>query len=212
MLLTTEELGLSERYNVAPSQVAPVVRMTKDGGRGLFMLRWGLIPSWAKDTKFGYKTINARAETVATQPAFRSAFKKRRCLVPVSGFYEWKTVPGSKTKQPYYISAADEEPLVFAGLWEWWRDPADESAEPIESFTIITTTPNELMGEIHNRMPVILSREDFGLWLDDANEGDEAVRGLLRTYPSELMMARKVSTLVNSPKNDSPECAQPIDG
>lgn len=221
MELTTPLLDLDERYNVAPTQRSPVVRadigadgtIGPGGPRALVTLRWGLIPSWAKDTKIGNTAINARAEGIESKPAFRSAFKRRRCIVPVSGFYEWKKT-GEKTKQPYYItSAADDELLAFAGLWEWWKPPADDAgvqAEPIESFTIITTTPNEVMANLHDRMPVILDRADFTRWLDPANTDTASLLSLLKPYPSELLRCWPVSTIVNAPKNDVPECVERV--
>lgn len=222
--LTTPPLVFEERYNIAPTQDAPVVRMGEaEGqaakGRRLDTLRWGLIPSWAKDESFGSKAINARAETVATSGAFRDSFKRRRCLVPVSGFYEWKKLDASgKRKQPYYITSSDGEPLMLAGLWSSWKG-AD--AKALETFTIITTTPNELMATLHDRMPVILGERDWGAWLDsDSGDGAASAAGaaepaggvesLLRPYPAELMMAYPVSTKVNSPRNDGPELIQTV--
>lgn len=214
---------IEARYNVAPTQAAPVVRATaaSDGssrhrgdvtGRTLGMLRWGLVPSWAKDIKIGNSLVNARAEGIEAKPSFRSAFKRRRCIVPVSGFYEWKRLD-EKRKQPYYItSAADDEPLAFAGLWEWWKPPegSDTGTEPIESFTIITTTPNEMMAALHDRMPVILHPADFAAWLDPANSDSASLLSLLRPYPSELMRCWPVSTRVNSPRFDDPACIEQV--
>jgi putative SOS response-associated peptidase YedK len=148
-----------QRYNIAPTQQVPIVRQ-KDKKLEMVLAKWGLIPSWAKDMKIGNQLINARADTVATKPSFRSAFKSRRCLIPADGFYEWrKTEDG---KQPFHIRMKDKEPFAFAGLWERWRP---EEGEPVESCTIITTDANELMGPIHNRMPVILAPEDYATWL-----------------------------------------------
>ncbi len=234
---------LPRRYNVAPSQSAPVVRAicedpgvrasdapagdaadeprgrvggrsdARSRGRGVSMMRWGLIPSWAKDASIGARTVNARCETLSEKPAFRAAFKKRRCLVPISGFYEWKVIEGAakgKAKQPYYITSSDGEPLVLAGLWESWRDPSADQAQSIESFTILTTSPNELMATFHDRMPVIIPREHFARWLDPANEDTASLADLFKPYPAELMMAMAVSTRVNSPKNDDALCIEPI--
>ena len=156
----------------------------------------------------GSSLINARAEGIEAKPAFRAAFKRRRCLVPASGFYEWKKLGGGDRKQPYYITAADEEPLAFAGVWEWWRSPEGEA---VESFAIITTTPNEMMAGLHDRMPVILDSADFAPWLDPAQEDQKRLLGLLRPYPAELMVSRPVSTRVNSPRNDDPACILPLD-
>jgi len=217
MELTTPPVDLPLRYNVAPTQPAPVVRhqgAEHGGPRALSMLRWGLVPSWAKDLKIGNAHINARAEGIEAKPAFRAAFKRRRCVVPVSGFYEWKKLDDGKSKQPYYITASDEEPLAFAGLWEFWKPPASEGGgvegEPIESFTIITTTPNEMMARLHDRMPVILDRANFGAWLDPANQDASGLLALLRPYPAELMMCHPVSTLVNSPRNDDAACIERV--
>ncbi len=203
--LTSAPMDLSPRYNIAPTQLAPVARQRPDGGRSLDMLRWGLVPSWASDPKIGNTMINARGETVATKPAFRTAFKRRRCIVPASGFYEWDKVAGGKIKQPYYITASDSGPLMLAGLWESWTSP---EGEIVRSYTIITTSPNEMMAKIHDRMPVILDEADFDRWLDPEREDASE---LIRSYPAELMLATPVSTLVNSPRNEDPSCIQPLD-
>ena len=198
---------LPRRYNVAPTQLAPVVRSGGGWARAGAMLRWGLIPPWADDPKIGNMLINARSETVATKPAFRKAFAERRCIIPVSGFYEWRKTPGSKTKQPYYIRASGEEPLLLAGLWEKWQPPGDAPA--VESFTIITTTTNELMAELHDRMPAILDPIGAKAWLDPG-AAPEMLAALLKPYPSELMMRVPVSSKVNSPKNEGPELLQEV--
>lgn len=212
--LMFEEFEIPVRHNVAPSQTAPIVRDVGKGGRRLDLMRWGLIPSWAKDESFRSKAINARAETVATAAAFRDSFKCRRCLVPVSGFYEWKKLDESgKRKQPYYITSSDGEPMMLAGLWSSWKRP---DAKALETFTIITTTPNELMAKLHDRMPVILGESDWDAWLDphlgegtaDPGGAMGAVESLLRPYAPELMMAWPVSMKVNSPKNDGQELIQ----
>jgi len=197
------ELDLKPRYNVAPTQMVPVIRLDQDCYRELAMLRWGLIPSWAKDDKIGYKTINARAETVATAPAFRAAFKKRRCLVPTSGFYEWKKLDDGN-KQPYLIGMRNGAPFSFASLWERW----DKGEAPVETFTIITGEPNSLAAEIHNRMPVILDPDDYDAWLMAA---DTAIpQAMLQPFPAQLMTAYPVSRRVNSPKNDDADLIAPI--
>ena len=166
-------------------------------------MRWGLIPSWAKDVRVGDRMINARAETIATKPAFRNAFRARRCLLPADGFYEWKrNGPGSG---PWYIRRKDQAPFAFAGLWEVWRTPLDD---PLESCTLITTTPNALLEPIHHRMPVILSSSAFTAWLDpDCRDGDALTR-LLVPCPPEEFEAVPVSTLVNNPRHDSEACRQ----
>ncbi|MBL8964833.1 MAG: SOS response-associated peptidase [Phycisphaeraceae bacterium] len=204
--LTTPPIEWPPRYNVAPSQVAPIVRDLDDDQREVALLRWGLVPPWADDLKFGFRTINARAETVATAPAFRSAFQRRRCIVPVSGYYEWKKIT-EKSKQPFYFTGTDGEPLMLAGLWESWRGKTDD-APAVETFTVITTTPNEAAAKVHDRMPVILDRESVDRWLDPHVPGPD-VLSLLRPSPPELLMPVPVSTLVNSPKNDVPNCIQP---
>jgi len=192
------EPDLKPRYNVAPTQMVPIVRLDPAGQREIAMLRWGLIPFWAKDDKIGYKTINARAETVATAPSFRAAFKKRRCLVPANGFYEWKKVEDG-SKQPYLIGVRDGSPFSFAGLWERW----DKGEAPVETFTIITGEPNSLVADLHNRMPVILDPDDYDAWLMAA---DTAIpQALLQPFPAQLMQAYPVSKRVNSPKNDTPD-------
>lgn len=195
---------LHPRYNVAPTQNIPIVR--EEGGNRRFALaRWGLIPLWAKDMKIGYHTINARAETVAEKPAFRNAFKHRRCLIPADGFYEWQAVPGSKVKQPWFIALQDREPMAFAGLWEKWRNP---EGEELESCSIIVTEANEIMRPIHDRMPVILAPGDWDAWLETEAKDVGGLQSLLKPYPAEGMAAWPVSTTVNSPKNDSAECME----
>jgi putative SOS response-associated peptidase YedK len=171
----------------------------------LARLRWGLIPSWAKDPAIGNRMINARAETVAEKPAFRAAFRRRRCLVVADGFYEWAR--GGKPRQPYFIRMHDDRPFAFAGLWESWQGP-DEG--PVESCTLLTTEPNELLEPIHNRMPLILGEDDYDQWLDPALQRPDALQPLLRPLPSDQMTAEKISTYVNSPANDDPRCIEPV--
>ena len=203
-----EEIDLPPRYNIAPSQpVAAILQLSDTNRRKLQWLRWGLIPSWAKDPAIGYKLINARAETASEKPSFRSAFKHRRCLIPSDGFYEWQRLEGSKTKkQPYYFSLKDNNPFAFAGLWERWENP---EGDIVETCTILTTEANELVSPIHDRMPVILHSKDYDLWLDPNFISSDSLQALLNPYPSEAMIAYPVSSKVNSPKNDSPECNQP---
>ena len=197
---------LTPRYNIAPSQQVAAIRLNLDASkRECVVLRWGLIPSWAKDPKIGNQCINAKAETVAEKPAFRAAFKKRRCLVIADGFYEWQLQ--GKQKQPMWIGLRDRRPFAFAGLWEHWS-PTD--GEPIESCTIITTQPNALMASIHNRMPVILDAKDYAAWLDPAFQHVDTLNTLLRPFPSEHMTAVPVSTLVNNPRHDAPQCLEPV--
>ena len=186
------------RFNVAPTQTLPViVRNTPDR---VAMMRWGLIPFWAKDASIGSKMINARAETVAEKPAFRRPLRSQRCLVPASGFFEWKREGDSKT--PHFIHLPGEPIFAFAGLYDTWRDPEGQT---VQSYTILTTEPNDLMADIHNRMPVILRREDEDDWLDPANTEPEHLLPLLRPYPASEMAAYPVSRMVNSPRNDAPD-------
>jgi putative SOS response-associated peptidase YedK len=162
------------RYNAAPTQRLPILRILPDRGPELIQLRWGLIPSWAKDTAIGAKMINARAETVVEKPAFRAAFKRRRCLVPMAGFYEWQKTPSGKV--PHFIQPLNAEMFAVAGLHEWW--PGKDGAEPVETFTIITTEANEMMAKLHDRMPVILEERDSEAWLDPKNENTEELQKL----------------------------------
>ena len=192
-------------YNIAPTQL--ILAVTNDGQRRAELMRWGLIPFWAKDIKIGYRMINAVGETAATKPAFRAAFKKRRCLVLADGFFEWRK--DGKEKIPTYIFLKSREPFAFAGLWETWKSPEGET---VKSCTIVTTKPNEFMEPIHNRMPVILSGETEALWLDPMTEEPDVLQPLIQPAPAELMESRIVSSLVNSPKNNSPECVVPITG
>lgn len=169
-------------------------------------LRWGLVPSWAKDWKLGAQCINARSETVATKPAFRAAWKKRRCLVPADGFYEWKRCGSGKV--PHDITMRDGEPFAFAGLWEIWRDPAQPDAPPVRTFSIITGPANELVAPIHDRMPVILPRDKYRCWLSSDTSLDECTN-MLQPFPAELMCARPISPRVNFPRNDDPSLLEP---
>jgi putative SOS response-associated peptidase YedK len=198
------EPELTPRYNIAPTQPVAAVRQVGKF-RELSLLRWGLVPSWSKDPKAGPPLINARAETIATKPAFRSAFKRRRCLIPADGFYEWQKTE-AKAKQPFHIRMKNEHPFAFAGLWEHWEG-GDSSA--IESCTIVTTTANDVLRSIHDRMPVILQEGDYDRWLDPKLEDVPTLERLLRPYPTDEMTAYPISTLVNSPRNESAECIEP---
>lgn len=198
---------LAPSYNVAPQSLQPVVRLDSEtGDRELTIMRWGLIPFFAKDAKIAYSTINARAETVATSPVFREPMKRRRCLVPATGFYEWQALD-KKSKQPWAIELADGNLFAFAGLWDRWKDKA--TGQPMEAYTIITTDPNELLKPIHNRMPVILSPQDYSRWLDPG-EPSQLPIDLLRPYPAEEMRAWKVSAAVGNVRNNSPELRLPV--
>jgi putative SOS response-associated peptidase YedK len=196
--------GMAPRYNIAPSQ--PVAVVPNDGQNRLDFYVWGLIPSWAKDPSIGSRMINARGETLVEKPSFRSAFRRRRCLIPADGFYEWRQNPGGKGKTPIYIKLKSGEPFAFAGLWENWNSPDGSN---ILSCTIITTTPNPLMEPIHNRMPVILPREAYDRWLEPGEVNPAQLQDLIRPYPAEAMTAYAVSTLVNRPENDLAACIQP---
>ena len=188
------------RFNIAPTQNVLTVQ-SDEGFNVAYPMRWGLIPSWAKDKSIGNRAINARGETLAERPMFRSALRRRRCLILADGFYEWTGT--GKARQPMRILLKTGEPFGFAGLWEDWTDPEDNRI--ITSCTIITTTPNDLMSSIHNRMPVILLPEHEDAWLNETNEDSAAMSELLLPYPADKMEAYPVSTLVNSPANDTPD-------
>jgi putative SOS response-associated peptidase YedK len=195
------------RFNIAPSQPVPVIRLAPDEPaprRELVWLRWGLIPSWAKDRTIGNRMINARAESVAEKPAFRAALRRRRCLVAADGFYEWQR--RGKQKQPYFVRIRDDRPFAFAGLWETWQGPDLSS---IESCTLLTTEANDLMRPIHDRMPVILAPDAYQPWLDPSVQNSEEILPLLKPFPSETMIAYPVGTLVNNPAHDDPQCIAP---
>ena len=192
---------LQPRFNIAPTQTIPIVRAGKDDAREYSMVRWGLVPSWAKDDRIGARMINARGETVAEKPSFRSAVKSRRCLIPADGFYEW--VRTESGKQPHFIHFADRRPFAFAGLWERWHKG---EGGPLDTCTIITTTPNELIADLHDRMPVILPPDRFEEWLEPAPLTPERLQEVLAPHPPEGMEAYPVSTYVNKPVNEGPEC------
>jgi putative SOS response-associated peptidase YedK len=198
--------GIRKRFNIAPTQAAPVIRVGRDGAREAAMLRWGLVPFWADNLAIGNKMINARSEGVATKPAFREAIRQRRCIVPASGFYEWRGAPGRK--QPFAITLPSRALFGFAGLWERWKPAA---GEPVETFTILTTDANEAVAKVHDRMPVILAQEAHETWLT----GEQAdALALLGPYAGAVEL-RAVGPLVSNPKNDVPEClddAQPAWG
>lgn len=199
-----ETPSLVPRYNVAPTQQIAVIRSeTETGRRRLGMLKWGLIPFWAKDVSIGSKMINARSETVAEKPAFRAAFKHRRCLIPADGFYEWKTEQG--IRQPFFVYMADGKPFAFAGLWEMWKDP---DGNPVESCTILTTDANALLLPIHDRMPAILSPEEYGEWLSRDIKDVSRLKALLHARAPEEMALRRANPKVNSPSYEGPECLQ----
>lgn len=196
------EATIEPNYNVAPTTDVFVV--LEDGGiRRLARHHWGLVPFWAKDPSVGNRMINARAEGLASKNAYRKAYRSRRCIVPVDGFYEWKKIPGQRTKQPYFIHRPDHEPMALAGLWEQWRAPgaeADES-EVLRSTTIVTTTPNEPMSAVHDRMPVILPANAWAEWLDPDNADVETLGRLLVPAPPEIISMHPVSTEVGNVRN-----------
>ncbi|WP_347321164.1 SOS response-associated peptidase [Rossellomorea sp. RS05] len=194
---------LEPRFNIAPSQ--EVFSIISDGKkRRGGTLRWGLVPHWAKEVKIGYKMINARAEGIEEKPSFREPFRKKRCLIIADGFYEWKQV--DDRKQPYRFVMKDGKPFAFAGLWETWK----KGDAPLHTCTIITTTPNALTEDVHERMPVILKRSDYARWLDPSNQAVDELKSLLVPYPAEEMELYAVSELVNSPKNDVADVLSPL--
>lgn len=198
-----ERPNLAARYNMAPTQDVPIVRRTRDGaGRELATVRWGLVPSWAKDLQAGNRMINARLEGIRTKPAFREAFLKRRCLVPADGFYEWRK--DGRDRQPWLVRLVGGGLFAFAGLWEVWRDPDGRS---VHSCTIVTGPANERVAPLHDRMPVILAPDDFGHWLEA--DPDEAAT-LLRPCPASWLECYPVSRRVGSPANDDPDLIRPL--
>lgn len=193
------------RFNIAPSQ--PILTLPNDGTNKATFYSWGLVPSWAKDPAIGHNLINARAETLGEKPAFRGAYKYHRCLIFSSGFFEWQAQPGTKGKLPYYIKMKSGKPFAFAGLWDTWQAP---DGSVMNSATIITTAPNELMAPIHTRMPVILPLDCYTQWIDPNPQPPSRFDSILSPYPAEEMEALPISRLVNSPDNDSPEVILPV--
>jgi putative SOS response-associated peptidase YedK len=194
---------MQPRYNIAPTQELPVI--VRNSPNAMALMQWGLIPSWSKEPKVSYSTINARAENLLKSSVYKKPFQSQRCLVPASGFFEWQQT--SAGKQPYYIHLQDTDLFAFAGLYDIWRD---KKGQELHSYTIITTTPNDLVAPVHNRMPVILRRDDEDAWLDQ--DADPArLLSLLTPYPAAEMRAYRVSTWVNSPSNDSPEALEPLE-
>ena len=193
---------LQARYNIAPRQPVAAVRLDPKGQRELVFLRWGLVPAWADDPTIGYKMINARGETAATKPSFRQAFRTRRCLIPADGFYEWRK--SGRLKQPYHITLGADELFAFAGLWERWQ----RNGEPLETCTLLTTTANDELKPIHDRMPVILRPDAYAAWLDPQAAAD-ALAALIQPLPSGLLKLRPVSSFVNSPGHEGPQCLAP---
>jgi putative SOS response-associated peptidase YedK len=218
------EALLERSYNVAPTN--DVYAVTATGGvRKVEAFHWGLVPSWAKDPKVGSKMINARAEGIESKNAYRASFKRRRCIIPADGFYEWEKRPGVKRKQPHFIHRPDGEPLAFAGLWEVWRGPKDKKKDegeadkapspfedsPLRSCTIITTSANETISKLHDRMPVVLPPSAWEEWLDPSNDDLDTLGKLLVPAPAELVITQPVSTEVNNVRNKGPELIEPVD-
>jgi putative SOS response-associated peptidase YedK len=202
LFLFPERPNLGPRYNIAPTQDVPIVRLAREGDRRqLILVRWGLVPYWADDVAIGNRLINARCEAIERTPAFREAYRRRRCLVPADGFFEWRK--DGKGRQPLLVRRRDRAPFAFAGLWERWKQP---DGNVLRSCTIVTCPPNALVEPVHNRMPVILAAEDFPRWLDPEAGGRE----LLKPCPPEWLEAYEVSPRVNSPQNDDPDCIAPL--
>jgi putative SOS response-associated peptidase YedK len=199
-----EQPNFPPRYNVAPTQPIPIVRWV-EGKRHFALVRWGLLPSWVKDPKTFSLLINARGETAADKPAFRAAMKRRRCLIPADGFYEWKRTDASK--QPYYVRAASGRALAFAGLWETWTGP---NGEEVDTAVIVTTRANRVLAPIHDRMPVIVPPEGFDLWLDSDRVDAKTAAALIAPAPDDLLVAHKVSRSVNRTANDDPRLIEPL--
>lgn len=206
-----EAPNFSARWNIAPTQTAPVVIEGPRGVRRVAFRRWGLVPSWAADLSIGVRMINARAETAATKPSFRAALRSRRCLVPADGFYEWRTE--GRTKVPVRFGMQGGSPFAFAGIWERWGkdDDAPGGARAVETFAILTTAANPLVAAVHDRMPVILHRDSFAAWLDPDAKDAAALESLLRPYPAEAMSATSLSPYLNNVRNEGPECWLPPD-
>ena len=198
-------MGITPRYNISPSQ--PVVAILQSSNKYLDFLTWGLIPSWAKEPSLGAKMINARSETVAEKPSFRNAFRRRRCLIPASGFYEWRSDPETNAKEPVYIYIKNEPLLAFAGLWEIWQS---SDGSEIRSCTIITTQANSFIKPIHDRMPVIISPANYDKWLTTSEENVNSLTDLFLPYSANEFTCHRVSRLVNNPLNETEACVKPI--
>jgi len=202
-----EGMDWEARYNIAPTQTVPVIRQdAREPVRRGSLMRWGLVPNWAKDVTIGGSMVNARSETAAEKPAFKELLQRRRCLIPADGFYEWKK--SGKSKQPYCFEMMEREPFAFAGLWDNWRTPEGAT---LETCTILTTTPNELVADLHDRMPVILPAANYDLWLDPGFRDVAEATGLLKPYDAEQMRRYAVTTRVNDVANDDRQCSEPIE-
>ena len=210
--------SLGEHYNVAPTQDIYAVVTGADGVARVQAFHWGLIPSWAKERKIGNRMINARSETLAEKPAFRALFKKKRCIIPMDGFYEWKpgrddgplTAKGKPLKQPLFISRLDGEPLAVAGLWTAWKDPSDPESRFLHSATVITTSANKLMEPVHNRMPVLVPKSAWATWLDPKNDDVSTLSDIFAPRDDGLLTMHEVSTNVNNVRNTGPTLIQPL--
>ncbi len=199
---------MPECYNIAPT--APVAVVPNDGERAVQLYRWGLVPGWSDGPSSRYTMINARSETAAEKPAFRAAYRHRRCLILADGFYEWTKRAGDRRKTPMYVRLASDAPLAFAGLWEVWQPQGQADAQPLYSCTILTTDANDLIAPVHPRMPVILSPENYNRWLTPEEARPEDLDPILAPYPSEELTMYEVSKTVNSPQNDGPGCIKPL--
>jgi putative SOS response-associated peptidase YedK len=203
----SDEPEWTPRYNIAPSQPVPVIRQNpKEPRRELSLMRWGLIPSWAKDASDAARMINARSETAGTKPAFRDAVKSRRCLIPADGFYEWQRV--GKIKQPYCFEVGNAAMFAFAGIWDRWKDP---SGNWLKTCSILTTTPNAVTSPVHDRMPVILDPDSYDLWLDPGMQDTVAASEMLKPYGAQFMRCYPISTRINHVANDDNECSRPVE-
>jgi putative SOS response-associated peptidase YedK len=201
--------AIAPRYNIAPTQPVSVILATPEQPQPHHqLLRWGLIPSWAKTADIGSRLINARAETAAEKPSFRAALRRRRCLVLADGFYEWQVQPEAKTKQPYFFQLKDHSVFAFAGLWEHWSDP--QSGGELSTCTLLTTAANDVLAPIHHRMPVILPAAAYAAWLDPTQQQPQALQPWLAPYPAEQMERYPVDRTVNSPRHDTPDCLAPL--
>jgi len=198
---------IEPRYNIAPTQTVPAV--LNDGQMQVVGLHWGLIPFWATDPAIGNRMINARAESLAEKPSFRKPLKSQRCIILADGFYEWQKVAGQKNKRPMYVHLRDHKPFGFAGLWDRWKNPQGDT---IVSCTIVTTEPNDLLTAVHDRMPVILQSQHIAEWLETGDQSKDIALQCLVPYPSEQMTVYQVSTRVNRPANDDPDCITPVEG
>ncbi len=209
MFLVEQGLHYDPSFNIAPSQPIVAIRYSpKNDMRAMSLMKWGLVPTWAKDPAIGYKLFNARAETLTEKPSYKGPFTYHRCLIPADGFYEWcRSADGKSKKQPYYIKRLDEKPMAFAGLWNYWCGP---DGSELETCTIITTHANDIIKPIHDRMPVILKENEFDVWMDPRIQNTTLLKQYLNPYPSEEFEAYPVDTYVNKLANNSQECLKSL--